>query len=73
MQAVNVLDTYCVGEQVTHRVDAPLEEGITVHGILDWENRLDDMQGHSGEHILIGLTAAGTPYQVNRRWVNSYR
>lgn len=40
---------------ITHTLSQPLEEGISVTGHVDWEQRLDYMQQHTGEHILSGL------------------
>ncbi|HUR19607.1 MAG TPA: alanyl-tRNA editing protein, partial [Vicinamibacterales bacterium] len=37
---------------VTHVVDAPLEQGSTVTGVIDWARRFDHMQQHTGQHIL---------------------
>ena len=51
----NVLDVRERGEEVAHRCDAPLQIGAQVVGILDWQRRFDQMQQHSGEHILSGL------------------
>ena len=52
---VNVLDVREDGEEVVHLCDAPLEVGQQVHGSIDWQRRFDQMQQHSGEHILSGL------------------
>lgn len=51
----NVLDVQERGEEVTHLCDSPLEVGAQVEGVLDWQRRFDQMQQHSGEHILSGL------------------
>ena len=40
---------------IIHLCDRPLEAGCTVTGVLDWDRRLDQMQQHSGEHIVSGL------------------
>lgn len=52
---VNVLDVKRRNGEILHITDAPLEAGMTVHGVLDWERRFDHMQQHSGEHILSGM------------------
>ena len=52
---VCVLDTQLNGEHVMHIADKAILPGVQVHGVLDWINRSDNMQGHSGEHILTGL------------------
>lgn len=52
---VNVLDVKRRNGEILHITDAPLEPGMTVHGVLDWERRFDHMQQHSGEHILSGM------------------
>lgn len=59
---VNVLDVKRRNGEILHITDAPLEPGITVHGVLDWERRFDHMQQHSGEHILSGLVHAQFGY-----------
>lgn len=62
-----VIDVQEKDEEVYHRVKpaegensendkpAPLQVGDTVHCILDWERRFDNMQRHCGEHILSGI------------------
>ena len=50
-----VLDTHEKNGEVVHETDRPLAVGEKVKGVLDWEKRFDNMQGHSGEHILTGL------------------
>ena len=55
LENVNVLDVREKGEEVIHLCDGPLELGRQVHGVLDWQRRFDQMQQHSGEHILSGL------------------
>ena len=52
---VRVLDVQERGETVIHLCDGPLRVGETVTGIIDWTRRFDQMQQHSGEHILSGL------------------
>lgn len=52
---VNVLDVREQGEEVIHLCDAPLTVGQQVQGVIDWQRRFDQMQQHSGEHILSGL------------------
>lgn len=59
---VNVLDVKRRNGEILHITDAPLEPGMTVHGVLDWERRFDHMQQHSGEHILSGLVHAQVGY-----------
>lgn len=40
---------------VYHRTEAPLEPGEPVRGRIDWEERFEKMQQHTGEHIVSGL------------------
>lgn len=40
---------------IVHYTEAPLEEGAVIHCQIDWENRFDHMQAHSGEHLVSGL------------------
>ena len=52
---VRVLDVHERGEEVIHYTDQELQEGQTVTGAIDWDNRFSNMQQHSGEHIVSGL------------------
>ena len=47
--------TCAEGENSAGRKPAPLQEGDTVHCVLDWDRRFDNMQRHCGEHILSGI------------------
>lgn len=40
---------------ITHLLPCPFPEGSTVTGHVDWAQRFDYMQQHTGEHILSGL------------------
>lgn len=42
-------------ETILHLVTHPLPPGRLVEGRVDWAHRFDQMQQHSGEHILSGL------------------
>lgn len=42
-------------ETIIHHVKKPMEEGSQVEGLIDWTHRFDQMQQHSGEHIVSGL------------------
>ena len=55
LQDARVTDVREEGDTVVHLCDRPLQPGSTVTGTLDWERRLDQMQQHSGEHIVSGL------------------
>ena len=59
---VTVTDTHEKGGDVVHYCAAPLEVGSTVTGTIDWNWRFDQMQHHSGEHILSGLICAAYGY-----------
>ena len=37
---------------ITHVLDAPLDPGARVTGVIDWARRFDHMQQHTGQHIL---------------------
>lgn len=41
-------------ELIFHVVKGDLKEGDSVHGLIDWNHRFDQMQQHSGEHIFSG-------------------
>lgn len=61
---VGTLGTACVKDVrdkdgvVLHITDQPLPVGEIVTGNIDWHNRFDLMQQHSGEHILSGIICA---------------
>lgn len=40
---------------IYHYLDMPVEVGSTVTGMLDFQERFDKMQQHTGEHIVSGL------------------
>ena len=40
---------------IRHLIKSPIESGKTVRGKIDWAQRFDFMQQHSGEHIFSGL------------------
>lgn len=44
--------------EVIHLVDAALPVGASVHGSLDWTWRRDNMEAHTGEHIVSGIVHA---------------
>ena len=52
---VRVLDVQELGETIVHLCDGPLVVGETVEGTIDWNQRFERMQQHSGEHILSGV------------------
>ena len=52
---VQVLEVHEREGHVVHTCSAPLEEGSTVEGEINWARRFDLMQHHSGEHIVSGL------------------
>lgn len=43
---------------IVHHCDRALEVGATVSGTIDWKRRFDNMQNHTGEHVLSGLVHA---------------
>ena len=50
-----VLSVHEKGEEILHELASPLEPGTLAEGIIDWQKRYDNMQQHTGEHILSGL------------------
>jgi len=59
---VAVTDTHEKGGDIVHYCEGPLEVGSVVAGTIDWAWRFDQMQHHSGEHILSGLICAAYGY-----------
>ena len=50
-----VLDVQIKDDLIYHYLPEALEPGTSVTGHVDWEQRFDFMQQHSGEHIVSGL------------------
>ena len=50
-----VLDVQIEGDEIVHYCSIPLEPGSSVTGRIDWDHRFDNMQQHTGEHIVSGL------------------
>lgn len=46
------------GEGVAHLSDAPFPVGAHVRGALDWAWRRDNMEAHTGEHMVSGIVHA---------------
>lgn len=59
----HVLDTRRVNDEVIHLTDAPLPVGADVTGTLEWTWRLDNMEAHTGEHIVSGIVHALFGYE----------
>ena len=55
LSGVAVLDVWEQDDRVVHLCAGPLPAGSTVSGILDWQDRFDRMQQHTGEHIVSGI------------------
>ena len=53
----HVLDVILEGDELLHRLDAPLAVGATVTGEVDAVRRRRHMQVHTGEHILSGIAS----------------
>lgn len=52
---MSVLDVQIKDDIITHFLDTAIPVGTTVQGQIDWEQRFDFMQQHSGEHMISGL------------------
>ena len=55
INGIRVFDVKERDGQIWHKMERPLEPGAKVHGRIDWEQRFDRMQQHTGEHIVSGL------------------
>ena len=60
---VNVLDVHEKNDIIYHTTDAPLEPGVKVSGKINWEERFEKMQQHTGEHIISGIVNERFGYQ----------
>jgi len=50
--AIDVVETVDGDDHVVHVLSAPIGEGTTVSGEIDWNRRFDHMQQHTGQHLL---------------------
>lgn len=53
--STHVLDTVKHGDTTVEITDAPVPAGVTVHGTLNWTWRRDNMEAHTGEHVVSGI------------------
>lgn len=52
---LKILDVQIKKDLIYHYAAKPLKEGSLVKGHVDWAQRFDYMQQHTGEHIISGL------------------
>ena len=52
---VKVTDVHEKNDVIYHSVTGPLEAGSTVTGRINWDERFEKMQQHTGEHIVSGI------------------
>lgn len=62
LNGLPVQDVHIEDDLIYHYVAEPIPIGSTVTGHVDWEQRFDFMQQHSGEHIVSGLVHARFGY-----------
>ncbi len=55
LNGIPVLDVQIKNDLIYHYVETEFPVGSTVTGHVDWAQRFDFMQQHSGEHIISGL------------------
>lgn len=53
--SVNVVDVRDKNEEIIHITDGELQMGCEVEASINWEQRFDKMQQHTGEHIVSGI------------------
>lgn len=63
LNEIRVTDVQESDEEIWHTVDQPIQEGTQVTGKLDFEQRLERMQQHSGEHIISGIVCSTFGYR----------
>jgi len=52
IDGIPVVDVRDEGEWVAHQLERPLGEAGQIRGELDWPRRYDNMQQHTGQHLL---------------------
>lgn len=63
LNGVAVTDVSERGEEIVHRVTAPLSVGSEAVMAVDWDRRFDLMQQHSGEHLISGVIHSRFGYE----------
>lgn len=63
IDGVRVTDAHEKDGIIYHTMEGPLPVGGHVHGKLDWEERFERMQQHTGEHIISGIVHARFGYE----------
>lgn len=58
LDGIRVTDTREKQGVIWHETEAPLEVGAVVEGVLDFEQRFERMQQHTGEHVVSGIVHA---------------
>jgi alanyl-tRNA synthetase len=56
LDSAKVVDVIDEGERIAHVVDGPVA-GDRISGDIDWTRRFDNMQQHTGQHVLSALFA----------------
>lgn len=55
LDSTPVIDTIEKNGEIYHITEQEIPVGTKVKGVLDWEFRFNNMQNHSGEHIVSGI------------------
>lgn len=58
IEGVLVLDVQEQGDTIWHKVSEPIEVGTIVECSINWPERFEKMQCHTGEHIISGIVHA---------------
>lgn len=62
LDGVKVFDVHEKENVIYHYTEEPLQEGKVVSGQINWPERFEKMQQHTGEHIVSGLVHAKFGY-----------
>lgn len=63
LNGIRVTDVHEKEGVIYHTVEKPLEAGTVITGEIDWAERFDKMQQHSGEHIVSGIVNSRFGYE----------
>ncbi|MGN0372607.1 MAG: alanyl-tRNA editing protein [Enterocloster sp.] len=55
LNGIPVLAVHEKNGEIIHELESQLQPGVQAEGIINWQERYDNMQQHTGEHILSGL------------------
>ncbi len=64
INGIPVVDVCDEGDWIAHRLERPLDESVQISAELDWGRRFDNMQQHTGQHLLSAVVESLFGYRT---------